>query len=385
MKSRIQSTKKPKSKGLSQTTHKLIDEKYYGQEPIFQDRDMEEIDYLNTLNWYNYMYDQDSEKAKSFVLAYLKESKYPSQTITLFRKSSDIKLPFSLGWTCRQLSLNSRIPVFYKDKILNYIKEFKGFVEEKIEETPEVKIEKPVVDIQKRIKEKASSVIAIFEESCDVFDRTFEIVDVPYDIMTKLEVSAPVAKIIAEKYTPILEELKAAYAGKDKDLNEAYSCYTKPELKKMINYRQAIVTDAERIINTNKAVRKPRKKKEKSASEQVTKAQYKKEDTTFKIKSIDPSNIIGSQQLWVFNTKTRILSVYNSNATKGLAMRRTTLQNFDDATSISKKLRKPEEILTAVLSQGKPSLRKLMSTIKTKDSPANGRLNSDTILLRAIK
>ena len=59
--------------------------------------------------------------------------------------------------------------------------------------------------------------------------------------------------------------------------------------------------------------------------------------------------------------------------------------DFDEATSKSKTLRKPTETLQKVLSGGKVILRNLMTEIKTKESVAVGRTNSDTILLRITK
>ena len=58
---------------------------------------------------------------------------------------------------------------------------------------------------------------------------------------------------------------------------------------------------------------------------------------------------------------------------------------FDEKTSVTKKIRKPDLVLKEVVGGGKISLRKLMDTIKCVPKTATGRINSDTILLRAIK
>ena len=69
----------------------------------------------------------------------------------------------------------------------------------------------------------------------------------------------------------------------------------------------------------------------------------------------------------------------------GLSVKGTTIINFDETTSKTKTLRKPNETIQKVLSGGKVILRNLMSEIKTKESPAAGRTNADTVLLRYVK
>mgnify|MGYP003348540752 CR=1 FL=1 len=101
--------------------------------------------------------------------------------------------------------------------------------------------------------------------------------------------------------------------------------------------------------------------------------------------AIDPANIVGSSQLWVFNTKTRKLGVYNSQDSGGLSVKGTSLLNYDETTSIQKTIRKPETVLPNCLKGGKIILRKLLPEINAVEQPLTGRINSDTILLRVIK
>ena len=117
----------------------------------------------------------------------------------------------------------------------------------------------------------------------------------------------------------------------------------------------------------------------------MSKLKYQEHDTTYNIKSVKPHEIIGCSQLWLFNTKYRTLSVINALGNNGLTVKGSTVYSFDEKTSIVKKLRKPESVLTEVMSGGKISLRKVMDNIKCKPKIATGRINNDTILLRAIK
>jgi hypothetical protein len=84
----------------------------------------------------------------------------------------------------------------------------------------------------------------------------------------------------------------------------------------------------------------------------------------------------------VFNTKTRKLGVYVAQDGVGLIVRGSSIQNYKTAESISKTLRKPNDILPKVLSSGKVALRKLMGEINSKGAELNGRINKDIVLLR---
>jgi polyphosphate kinase 2 (PPK2 family) len=132
-------------------------------------------------------------------------------------------------------------------------------------------------------------------------------------------------------------------------------------------------------------VRKPRKKKEKPASKIVTKVKVKDEDKQYKIKSIKATDIVGAQQLWLFNTKYRVLTVLNAMGAAGLSVKGTTVINFDEKTSQTKTLRKPELSLATVMTGGKIALKKLMDTIKCNPKKVTGRINTDIVILRAIK
>ena len=108
---------------------------------------------------------------------------------------------------------------------------------------------------------------------------------------------------------------------------------------------------------------------------------------------MQPDQIIGASELWVFNIKTRKLGKYVAKnidpkgmgrAGSGLSVKGTTIIGFNEEQSIQKTLRKPEEQLKAFKSAGKVALRKFLDEIPTIDTKLNGRCNSDTILLKVV-
>ena len=148
-------------------------------------------------------------------------------------------------------------------------------------------------------------------------------------------------------------------------------------------FYETLVKDAERYATNATTKRKPRKKKSIPATKRVAHLKFKAGCAEHHLASIAPEKFIGVQELWCFNTKTKVLTVYRSDKHSGLDVRGQTIKDFDPKGSVSKKIgRKTEYYLERTLKGGKIVLRKLMNEINVKATTPTGRINSDTILLR---
>ena len=140
------------------------------------------------------------------------------------------------------------------------------------------------------------------------------------------------------------------------------------------------------MITIANANRKPRKRKEKSPEKLVAKLKYKIEDTKLGIKSIDPTEIIYAESLWVYNTKTRKLGQYQAKVLDprkmnrpgtGLMVKGTSIIGYDEETSIQKTLRKPEQQLKEFagpeLCMRKPAAHPMSSCSSTNSSTRTSR------------
>lgn len=240
-----------------------------------------------------------------------------------------------------------------------------------------------VVSIQERIVNRANDLIADLEVLLDAYYRDGSQFKMS-DWIIRNNVKSQVAQRIANYYKPLYSEAFDALNGKDEQLKEGYSHYKRPQLKAYVEFLRSIISCAETTATTVKA-RKPRKKKEKPASVLVSKLKFKEKDDEYKLTSVDPKQVIGANQLWVFNAKYRTLAVYNAMGPAGLNVKGSTITGFDEKTSIVKKLRKPNEQLNKLLNGGKVVLRKFMDEIKCKSKEATGRINNETVLVRIIK
>jgi hypothetical protein len=174
-------------------------------------------------------------------------------------------------------------------------------------------------------------------------------------------------------------------------LKEGLGHIKKPDIK---NYRIAIgelIAALDFVIDSAKATRKPRKPKVYSADKLVAKLKYAKVDPKYKLASVNPADIVGANELWVFNTKTRKLGKYMAKNIdpkgmrregSGLSVKGTTILGFDEASSIQKTLRKPDVQLKEFKDAGKVKLRKFLDEIPTTDTKLNGRCNPETVLLK---
>jgi hypothetical protein len=136
------------------------------------------------------------------------------------------------------------------------------------------------------------------------------------------------------------------------------------------------------LMQEAKVNRKPRAKKSKPAEKIIEKLKFLKQDDKLKLVSINPTDILGAKELWIFNTKTRKIGKYVAGEFTELGVKGTSITGFDEHKSVQKTLRKPEEQLKEFKAAGKVQLRKFLDDIKAVDIKLNGRINEDTVLLK---
>jgi len=262
-----------------------------------------------------------------------------------------------------------------------------------VEEVKAAEAAKPknlyVPSIQERIKEASGNIIADIEIEIDKFildPKGFKKFDVVKFFRAK-QVNQAHARHIRAFYEGILGEylmLQKPATEQDEQLREGYAHLGKAEIKKAVELFQGIVGACDLITAESKATRKTRSPKPKSADKLVAKMKYCKSDEKYKVASINPTDIIGCNELWIFNTKTRKIGKYVSEEHQTLQVKGTTLLFFDDKQSFAKTLRKPEQQLSEFNKSGKVQLRKFLDNIKGVETKLNGRFNADTVILKAV-
>lgn len=241
--------------------------------------------------------------------------------------------------------------------------------------------------IQDRVRETAYKMTEEIEDAIDGFQKDPEAFDPKAFKMLNLlkgkEVKAAHARIIKTFYSRDLAELEELASGKaDEQLREGYAHRSKKQIKNLIAFYQEIMMACDMLAQEAKVNRAPRKTKTVPKEKLIAKLKFKKTDEPLKLVSINPVDIIGAGELWIFNIKTRKLGRYVATEFNTLGVKGTTITNFDEFKSIQKTVRKPEEKLKEFKAAGKVQLRKFLDDINATDTKMNGRINEETILLK---
>jgi hypothetical protein len=368
-----------KKKRVTRTEEYLINIRYLGDEPVYFGEVLTDLQLTSAYNWYNYMC--TAADAREYIVEYME--KIGKQNIAkLVSSIPDGRIPSTAGWLCRILTrggnITARSKEFLLDRVTRSIERNRLATLESQDDS-----KKPVknVDIQGSIREKSRDIIGDIESMIDRREQF-----TMYEYMQKKNIPAVYSDYITQYYSKMVSELEEVISGLDPDLKEGYRHLTKAQVKRELEFYRGIVDGAQQYGENSKRIRKANKKPRTISVEKIIKnLKYQKNDQEFKLVSIDPQNILAAQELWTFNTRNRTLTVYRASDAGGLGVKSVKITGFNESTSISKKLRKPEDVLQKVLTGGKPTLRTLMDEITTKPSGFSSRVSAETILMRVVK
>lgn len=203
-----------------------------------------------------------------------------------------------------------------------------------------------------------------------------------YNAFQRHDLKGAAVNIVYERLQRWLSEVSDACNKICEQAVEAYSHVSKAEMKRRLSLIETMISDLDRVKAASAATRKSKAPKIRTADKQVKALKYLKEDNTYKLKSINPTQIPGAKRLYVFNVKTRIISEYVTLSTNGFEIKGTSIQNFDRELSRSTRLRNPEKFLPIVNSKSITQIDKEWKNLTTKTVMPNGRINGDTILMR---
>lgn len=388
---------KKKSKRITSVTVREHSKKDHS--PIWEGSEKWPIDqfkshFHSAMEYYNIGY--SAKDLKPQIVRWMEKNNYAKKTVEAFKASSDRQVTITMGALASNLLKG--MPAIRKD--FNNGKNSADWLKERIaravetapknsqsKEANENKSTLPVITIQDRLKEAAYRMTAEIEDAICLWQtdpNKFEPAD--YKVLNILKVAgvkAAHARIIREAYDRQLAELEELASGKaDDQLREGYSHRSKKTIRKMIDFLKEIQSACTMLTEEAKVTRKPRAKKAQSKEKIISKLKYKKTDESLKLVSVNPVDIIGAKELWVFNTKTRKLGKYVAAEYSELNIKGASIANYDENASVQKTLRKPLEQLKEFKDAGKVQLRKFLDDIKAVDIKLNGRINQDVLLLK---
>lgn len=364
--------------------------KYTGFEPewvgVELDEETRRKTMIETFNWYNYHF--SSKEAPTFIQEYLLLNGRKDEQ-KLFKKST-IKLPNAVAWLCRMSlvgwKLNEEEQASIDHAISLAVESQPSKVEEVEEEKPKAK--KP--NIQEIMRERADECGGEIEGMLDDYIKDGCKATHKHSPISTLKI----ANILPQHVPPMIEhwvkvsaEFKEAHAGTDKELtNEGYGHFTKIQLRNLVKFCDLVVADLNSYVSFKKANKTPRKKKQKTPQQLVTKLKYMRtfKDDKVDLVSVPPTKIIESKEMFVYSTKKRKLQYYIADEHAGnmLTVKNNTIVGFDTVKSTQKTIRKPEEQLKEFMKASKPNSRKFFKDIKAVETKMSGRFADDIVILK---
>jgi len=386
-----QSVKAPKRAPKKTRDPLFADEKYTGSEPVWDtERALKmtqaEFDHFlrKSFSYYNYFY--SAKDLKKYVVDWMKD-KYSKAEVSKFIRSGDRAVPITV---CSLIKAHTQgMPL--RDKELKYVKDrIYEVLNSEIEDEPEVAEQKTVAPaavktIQDRLNEKTSEHLAHFEGLYDDIILGGNADPKAYDYFVSNNVPQGQLGKFEELFDRHRMFLNAAMDKLDEQVVEAYKHMKAADYRRHFAFFDSIQTAIDQYRQVKKATKKARVKRAPTKEKVVSKLKYMKEEKALKLVSINPVDIIGAQELWAYNTKTRKLFRYIADGTLGpLNVKGTSIMGFDEVKSVGKTLRKPDEKLKEFAKASKVQLRKFLDDIKATPTVGNGRINADMVLLRVI-
>ena len=346
-------------------------------EPVIVKDDNYRVQLMLALNWYNA--NTESKDIRKYALGYANSLKNKDYLYS-FSEASDYELR-QVGLLGRLIMRDQYVSDSDKSilqvKINNLLNKYKK--ETKTKETIDVSTGN-VISIQDRIQEAALKISGEIDEHIDEFVKNKSSTFSAKGYLLSNQISGAVAKRVGEYFNRLERELAEAIGGTDEQLVEGYSYFSKAQLKKFYDFVKSIIDDCNQQVISVKSARAPRMRKPVPPMKLVSKLKYMKEFAELNLKSVSPMDIIGSSELWVYNTKYRKLSVYKGD----LTVKGTSIIGYEISGTDSKSLRKPEEFFKAT-EIGKRSLGTAFKSLTTKTSTPNGRINDDCVLIGVFK
>ena len=345
------------------------------KEPVHK-KVINQSELLSMLNWYS-VHNGRPSIVKSYLLEWLMGDNRGLQYNNI-KKLPDSSIEPTIGYIARILFNGSTIPKITMKSFDDCLKDLsrKGYT-----------FEKPTVSTVDRPKKVTTVPRTVVDQ---------RIGDVEHEIdkfilndcrsefsMFKWLMGHNIKSVDAKGYVNIFQDsameiLQTIEEPIDKEILDNYSNLNKTQRRRYHKFLMSIVDDCLKYVGV---IKKPRRKKVKTNADLTNKVQYCVEytDGDLSLNSEAPENIIGAKQLWVYNTKTRYLSGYYGINGSGIQVQGTTIKNYNELTSLTKKLRNPQQSLTVVTTP--QSIENIFDQVTTKPKNAPKRLNSDTIIL----
>ena len=167
----------------------------------------------------------------------------------------------------------------------------------------------------------------------------------------------------------------------DEQLVEGYAHINKPNARAIVERLKELLDMLQLGATPKKAVRR---KKPQDPRKIVARLRHMKANKDLNIASINPIDILGSTEVWIYDTKRKRLGVYMSAQAGALGVKGTSITGYDEGLSYEKTLRKHEEQLKGFMRCGPKAIAPYVDKIRGKKMKVKTRINPHMLLLKVI-
>lgn len=349
-----------------------------------------------------YRMESSGKELKSKVIDWMGRNEYDKTTIKAFKDTKDSRCGLTMGAVAACLIKGMPESHFGfnngRDTSLWLRAEIQKIIEQGADDEVELedgvkvaKVDEYVPTIQDRLREAAGGMSEELDAAIDSFivdPEAFNPKDIKVvNLLKGKGAKAAHSRIIKGYFQRNYDQLMELASGEaDEQLKEAYKHLPRKNVKKLIEFYEAIMSACEQIAAEQKVLKKPRAAKVKPAEQVVAKLKFMLSETKLGITSAPPATIIGASGVVVYNVKTRKIGYYIATSSAGLNVKGTSLIGFTDK-STQKTLRKPPEQIKEFKEQ---NTQKRFETwyaksVKTTETQLNGRFSEDTVILKVYK
>lgn len=362
------------------------DTKYVGEEPLWREQPTENrITALSlAFNWYNYFYGK--KDAKDMIAAYL-EAHDRARDAKQIRSMSDNQIRLTPAWLCRMSMMGLQLDEHEQIKLDNMIAELlvirnEPKVEAVVDENAPARL-----TIQDRLREKVSECAGelegMFDEFCTAgakMSADFK----PIALMRSVNIAPQMVNDLRIIWNQRLEQYQEIIEGKDAQLVEAYSHFSKIQLRNIVKFIEQVLADCDSYVQIKKVERKPRKVKPVTPEKRAAKFKVLMEFAELKLKGIPAASLVDKSEAWLYDTKKRkLIHVVADEYAKAFTIKSNSIIGFSTTETLQKTVRKPQDTIKAMQAAGKPAARKIFKELTTTETAWNARGTENLVVLKA--
>jgi len=362
------------------------DTKYTGDEPTWDLQPTEERKSALTqaFSWYNYYCSKTD--AKTFLLDWLERSDRRAEA-RAWKSVPEQAISPTIGWIARMNSMGLTLSTHEQTQLTTAIQlllDAHRPVKSPVV-TDDAVAAKP--NIQDHLRERAKDCAAEIDSMFDDFvvaGAKLTADTKPIAMIRGMNISPQMVNIVADVWKRRLDEYEQVVAGKDAQLVEGYSNFSKMQMRNIVKFAELVIADCGSYVQIKKVERKPRKVKAVPPEKRAAKFKLQTEFAELSLKSLPAAQLVDKSEAWLYDTKKRkLIHLVADEHVGNFTVKNNTIIGFSTNDSLQKTLRKPAEQLKALSAAGAPAARKIFKDIKATETKFNGRGTENLILLKA--